>query len=260
MGKHFNTGLAQKGVNILDPATGTGTFIADLIDYIPNHYLPYKFKHEIFANEVAILPYYIAALNIEYTYLQKTQEYEEFEGIAFVDTLDNHFSLNQSNQQQGIGFRLTKENTARIKRQNEAKISVIIGNPPYNAHQENYNDQNANRAYEEMDKRVKNTFVKESAASNKNGLYDMYVRFYRWAIDRLDLEKGGIVAFVTNNSFLSARGFDGFRKLIYKEFDYIYTLDTRSDVRRNPKISGTKNNVFGIQTGVAITFLVKDGE
>ena len=262
LGKHFNTGLASRGVNILDPATGTGTFIADVIDYIPNHYLEQKYREEIFANEVAILPYYIAALNIEYIYWQKMHDYQEFGGLAFVDTLDNHFSLSQSNRQQEIGFTLTHENTARIKRQNAAKISVIIGNPPYNAHQQNYNDQNANRAYAEIDRRLKESFVKASVAQRKGDVYDMYVRFYRWAMDRLDEKKGGIIAFVTNNSFLRARAFDGFRKVVQRDFDYIYLVDLGGNIRELSEKDGIflgaqSTHVFGIQAamvGICIAF------
>ncbi|MFM6073090.1 MAG: N-6 DNA methylase, partial [Dolichospermum sp.] len=127
--KHFGKLLADKDVEILDPATGTGTFITELIDYLPSHSLQHKYKYEIHCNEVAILPYYIANLNIEYTYKQKMGVYEEFENICFVDTLDN--TLFEGKQMDL--FAMTVENTARIKRQNDRTISVIIGNPPYNA-------------------------------------------------------------------------------------------------------------------------------
>ena len=253
--KHFNTGLASRGVNILDPATGTGTFIADLLDYIPAHKLAYKYANELFANEVAILPYYIAALNIEYIYWQKMRDYQEFGGLAFVDTLDNHFSLSQSNRQQEIGFTLTQENTARIQRQNAAKISVIIGNPPYNANQQNYNDQNANRAYAEIDKRIKQSFHKYSTAQKND--YDMYKRFYRWAMDRLDEKKGGIVAFVTNNSFIRGKRYDGFRKVVETDFDYIYIVDLGGNIRKNMGSGKKISNVFDIQVGVCIAFFIK---
>ncbi|MFM5892766.1 MAG: N-6 DNA methylase, partial [Dolichospermum sp.] len=123
----------------LDPATGTGTFITELIDYLPTHSLQHKYKYEIHCNEVAILPYYIANLNIEFTYKQKMGVYEEFENICFVDTFDN---TSFEGKQLDL-FAMTVENTARIKRQNDRTISVIIGNPPYNAKQENFNDNNA---------------------------------------------------------------------------------------------------------------------
>jgi predicted helicase len=252
--KHFNKSLHDKGVEILDPATGTGTFITDIIDYIPPQYLKYKYDNELHANEVSILPYYIANLNIEYTYQNKMGSYAEFKNICFVDTLDNTEGLAYKGKQRSL-FGLSSENSERIKRQNDRKISVIIGNPPYNANQQNFNDFNSNRAYPQIDKRIKDTFVKYSKATNKANVYDMYTRFYRWAMDRVD--KNGIVAFITNRSFIDSRTFDGFRKTLQEDFDYVYVVDTRSDVRANPKIAGTTHNVFGIQTGVAILFLIK---
>jgi len=251
--KHFNLTLSDKNVEILDPATGTGTFVCALIDKIDKNALPYKYEHEIFANEVSILPYYIANLNVEYTYKQRMGTYKEFVNLCFVDTLDNISALQYAGKQtQMFGF--SAENAERIKRQNSKKISVIIGNPPYNANQQNENDNNKNREYAAIDKRIKETYIKESTAQ-KTKLYDMYARFYRWATDRLD--KNGILAFITNRSFIDSRTFDGFRKMIEKEFDFVYVVDTQSDVRANPKIAGTTHNVFGIQTGVAVMFLVR---
>jgi len=251
--KHFGKSLGDKNVEILDPAAGTGTFVAELIEHINAHSLPYKYENEIHANEVAILPYYIANLNIEFTYQQKMNEYVEFRNICFVDTLDNIAALEHKGQH-SFAYGISSENADRIKRQNEKKISVIIGNPPYNANQANFNDFNKNRFYDHIDKRIKESFVRESTAQ-KTKVYDMYARFYRWAMDRID--KNGIIAFVTNRSFIDSRTFDGFRKIVEDEFDYVYIVDTRSDVRANPKIAGTSHNVFGIQTGVAIMFLVK---
>jgi predicted helicase len=251
--KHFGKSLSDKGVDILDPATGTGTFIAELIDRINIHNLEYKYEHELHANEVAILPYYIANLNIEYTYQQRKGTYKEFKNICFVDTLDNTDALAYSGQQPLLGG-ISSENAKRIKDQNTKKISVIIGNPPYNANQANFNDFNKNRDYKEIDKRIKDSYVKYSTAQ-KTKVYDMYARFYRWSMDRID--KNGVLAFVTNRSFIDSRTFDGFRKVVEDEFDYVYIVDLRSDVRANPKIAGTTHNVFGIQTGVAIMFLVK---
>lgn len=251
--KHFNKFLEDKGVEILDPATGTGTFICDIIDYLRKEKLEYKYKNEIHANEVAILPYYISNLNIEYTYTQKMGSYAEFENLCFVDTLDN-MGFAYRGKQIDMFAPFTEENAKRIKNQNNKKIAVIIGNPPYNANQLNENDNNKNREYPAIDKRIKDTFIAQSTAQ-KTKVYDMYARFYRWAFDRLD--DNGIVAFVTNRSFIDSRTFDGFRKTIQTEFDHAYIIDTRSDVRANPKIAGTTHNVFGIQTGVAIMFLVK---
>lgn len=255
--KHFGKTLADKNVEILDPATGTGTFICDIIDYIPKQYLPYKYKNEIHANEVAILPYYVANLNIEYTYKQKMGEYLEFPNLCFVDTLDNTTALKYTGQQTQL-FGFSSENTERIKRQNQKKISVIIGNPPYNAKQENYNYQNSNRAYENIDKRIKDTYVKQGTAQNQIVLYDMFVRFLRWATDRI--EKNGIISFVSNSSFIDSKAFDGFRKLIEADFSEIHIINLKGNARtsgeRRRKEAG---NVFDdqIRVGVAVYFIVK---
>lgn len=253
--KHFGVTLGDRNVEILDPATGTGTFICDIIEYLPKDQVVHKYRNELHANEIAILPYYIANLNIEYIFKQKTGYYEEFPHICFVDTLDNTGGLQHSGHQGGL-FGFSAENADRIKAQNERKISVVIGNPPYNANQQNENDNNKNREYPVIDKRIKSTYIAASTAQ-KTKLYDMYSRFFRWASDRLD--KNGIVAFISNRSFIDSRTFDGFRKCIAEEFDQVFIVDTRSDVRSNPKISGTAHNVFGIQTGVAVMFLVRNG-
>ena len=249
--KHFGKLLADPGVEILDPCTGTGTYVTELIEYLPADKLEHKYKHEIHCNEMAILPYYIANLNIEYTYQQKMRKYEEFQNICLVDTLDHcGFAGKQFDL-----FSMSIQNTARIQQQNDRTISVILGNPPYNAHQENFNHRNSNRAYKGIDKAIKESYIKEGTAQNQIVVYDMYTRFFRWASDRLG--KDGIVSFITNRSFIDSKTFDGFRKCVEREFDYVYIVDTQSDVRNNPKISGTKNNVFGIQAGIAVMFLVK---
>ena len=258
--KHFGKTLADDNVQILDPATGTGTFITSLINYLPEDRLEYKYRNEIHANEVAILPYYIANLNIEYTYQQRTGRYLEFPNLCFVDTLDN---LDWQGASGGAVPRqgsfnlggLSEENWIRIQEQNEKPISVIIGNPPYNANQRNENDNNKNREYPAIDRRIRETYIASSTAQ-KTKQYDMYKRFIRWASDRL--ADDGIIAFITNRAYLEARQDDGFRQVAAGEFTNIYVMDLGSDVRRNPKISGTKHNVFGIQTGVAIAFFVRD--
>jgi len=257
--KHFNKGMADKNVHILDPATGTGTFITDIIDYIPSQYLEHKYKHEIFANEVAILPYYVANLNIEYTYKQKMGKYLEFPNSCFVDTLDNIDGLKYEGKQENM-FGFSSENAERIKRQNEQKISVIIGNPPYNANQANFNDFNKNREYPDVDKRIKETYVKYSTAQ-KTKVYDMYTRFYRWATDRID--ENGVVCMVTNNSFVNSKTFDGFRKSIQNEFDFCYVVDLGGNIRelsgKDGVFLGEAHTVFGLgaMVGIAIMFLVK---
>ncbi len=259
--KHFGRTLADDNVQILDPATGTGTFITGLINHLPADRLEYKYRNEIHANEVAILPYYIANLNIEYTYKERTGRYLEFPNLCFVDTLDNMDWQGASGgavTRQGA-FNLggvSEENWIRVQEQNEKAISVIIGNPPYNAHQGSFNEFNPNRAYPAIDQRIRETYSRAGTAQNRNQQYDMYKRFIRWASDRL--ADDGIIGFVTNRAYLDTRQDDGFRNIAEQEFSDIYILDLGSDVRRNPKISGTTHNVFGIQTGVSIGFFVRD--
>ena len=256
--KHFGRSLADDNVQILDPATGTGTFITSLIDYLPADRLEYKYLNEIHANEVAILPYYIANLNIEYAYKEKTGRYLEFPNLVFVDTLDNMDWQNTgaasgSVTRQGafnLGG-LSTENWMRVQLQNEKPISVIIGNPPYNANQQNENDNNKNREYPEIDRRIRETYIAESTAQ-KTKQYDMYKRFIRWASDRL--ADDGIVGFITNRKYLDAQQDDGFRKLLPQEFSHAYIVDLGGDVRKTAGVG----NVFGIMTGVAIGFLVKE--
>ncbi len=260
--KHFGRSLADDNVQILDPATGTGTFVTSLIDYLPLDRLERKYRHEIHANEVAILPYHIANLNIEYSYTERTGRYLEFPNLCFVDTLDN-MDWQQSGATGGAVTRqgafnlggLSEENWIRVQEQNEKPISVIIGNPPYNANQQNENDNNKNREYPDIDRRISETYIAASTAQ-KTKQYDMYKRFLRWASDRL--ADDGIIAFITNRAYLETRQDDGFRQVVGKEFSDLYILDLGSDVRRNPKISGTTHNVFGIQTGVAIGFFVRE--
>ncbi len=254
---HFGKNLIDKGVEILDPATGTGTFIVELLEHFRGNHekLRHKYKEELHANEVAILPYYVANLNIEATYAAITEQFAEYPNLCFVDTLDNVAALGIYSGHQGDMFgSVSDENMARVKRQNERKISVIIGNPPYNANQQNENDNNKNRSYARIDERIKQTYIKASTAQ-KTKLYDMYSRFFRWASDRLT--EDGVLAFITNRSFIESRTFDGFRKMVAQDFNEIWVVDLGGDVRANPKLSGTKHNVFGIQTGVAICYLVR---
>ncbi|MDM8542381.1 N-6 DNA methylase [Desulfococcaceae bacterium HSG9] len=262
--KYFGKALADKNVEILDPATGTGTFITDIIEYIPKQYLEYKYKNEIHACELAILPYYIANLNIEFTYQQETGEYRPFENIVFVDTLDNLGFSFEGKQLTFDGFGLSAENLVRIKKQNKRKISVIIGNPPYNAKQQIYNDFNPNKKYKKVDERIKQTYIKQGTAQNQIVVYDMYTRFFRWASDRLN--EDGIICFISNNSFLNSRTFDGFRKCIRKEFDYAYFIDLGGNIRelsgKDGIFLGEKHTVFGLaaMVGISISFLIKDSQ
>jgi len=258
--KHFGKTLADKNVEILDPATGTGTFITSIIDYIPKKDLLYKYKNEIHANEVAILPYYVANLNMEFTFKQKMGYYEEFKNLCFVDTLDNTEALTYGGKQHSL-FGLSSENSERIKRQNSKTISVIIGNPPYNATQQSENDKNKNRTYPTIDKRIKETYVKQSNTQNLIKIYDMYPRFYRWATDRVDND--GVITFITNNSYINSKTFDGFRKCIRDEFDFAYIIDLGGNIRELSGKDGIflneENTIFGVAAavGISIMFLVK---
>ena len=244
----FGLTLASPEVVILDPATGTGNFIVNLIERMKPSALADAYKNRLFANEVMLLPYYVASLNIEHAYYERMHQYEPFEGLCFVDTLD----MAEARQ---IGL-FTAANTERVTREKQAAITVIIGNPPYNVGQKSENDNNQNRKYKEIDQRIRDTYAKDSKATNKNSLSDMYVKFFRWASDRLG-ERDGIVCLVSNNSFVDQLAFDGMRKHLLKDFQQIDHIDLHGNVRRNPRISGTSHNVFGIQVGVGITLAVK---
>jgi len=263
--KNFDKGLSDENVEILDPATGTGTFITDLMEYIPKHKLKYKYLNEIHCNELSILPYYIANLNIEYTYNQlMDNSYEPFTNICFVDTLVNVFHRNATKYlKKGTGMQtsafgsFSAENIERINTQNQKKISVIIGNPPYNASQQNWNNFNPNKTYEHIDNRIKETYI-AGKKSQKTKLYDPYARFIRWASDRI--EENGIIAFISNNSFLDSATYGGFRKIVEEEFNEIYIIDLKGDARTSgEKRKKEAGNVFrnAIRVGVAIYFLIK---
>lgn len=255
--KHFGRNLIDEHVEILDPATGTGTFICELLETFRGdpRKLAHKYRNELHANEVAILPYYVANLNIEATYAAITGQFAEYPNLCFVDTLDNIEGLGiRSGHQHDMFAAFSDENVERVRRQNKRKISVIIGNPPYNANQQNENENNKNREYKRVDELIKSSYIRLSTAQ-KTKVYDMYARFFRWASDRM--HDDGVLAFITNRSFIDSRTFDGFRKAVAEEFHEIWVVDLGGDVRANPKLSGTRHNVFGIQTGVAISFFVK---
>jgi predicted helicase len=256
---HFQKSLIDKNVEILDPACGTGTYITELIEHFRGQpqKLRYKYMEELHANEVAILPYYVANLNIEATYAA-INGYEEYPNLCFVDTLDNTAALKAHKGQQGVLFgAVSDENVARIKRQNKKKISVIIGNPPYNANQLNENENNRNREYPEIDQRIKQTYVTASNAQ-KTKLYDMYARFFRWASDRID--ENGIVAFVSNSSFIDSRTYDGFRKIVAEDFNEIWIVDLKGNARTSAERRRREGgNIFNdqIRVGVAVYFVLK---
>ena len=246
----FGKSLSDPGVHILDPFTGTGTFITRIIQQIKRSSLLQKYAEDLHCNEVMLLPYYIASMNIEHAYMEQMGEYRSFEGICLVDT----FELAEPQTMQ-LEF-MNEGNSERVRRQKKAPIRVVIGNPPYNMGQVNENDRNKNRKYKHMDKRVKETYTKDSKATLRNKLSDPYVKAFRLASDRIRTT-GGVIAYVTNNSFIDQLAFDGMRRHLAHNFSKIFTIDLGGNVRQNPKLSGSTHNVFGIQVGVAITILVK---
>src|SRR5450755_365265 len=247
--REFGSSLSTPGVQILDPCVGTGNFIVNLIQkHINGSSLAYKYENDLFCNEIMLLPYYISSLNIEHAYYERLGQYKPFEGIAFADTLD----LAEDRQLSLF----VEKNTERVEREKQAQIMVVIGNPPYNVGQKNENDDNKNRKYPVIDQSIRDTYVKDSSATNRNALSDAYVKFFRWAVDRLQ-GRDGIVCLVTNNSFIDQFAFDGMRKHLSRDFTQIYHLDLHGNVRKNPKLSGTAHNVFGIQVGVGITIAAR---
>jgi len=239
----FNLTLNAPTVQILDPCVGTGNFILNLLNRLSREDLQRKYENEIFCNEILLLPYYIAALNIEHCYFERMKQYRTYPGIGLVDTLN----LAESPQ---LAF-FNEEKSARVTCQKAAPLTVIIGNPPYNVGQQNENDNNKNHKYAVLERRIRETYAKASRATNKNALSDAYVKFFRWAIDRLE-ERDGLICFVSNNSFLEGLAFDGFRQHLVQDFTTIYHLNLGGNVRKGPG-----GNVFGIMVGVGITFLVR---
>ena len=253
--RHFGRSISDAGVHILDPATGTGTFPVYILREIGPEKIRQKFSNEVHANEISILPYYIAALNIEHTYKEIVGEYREFENICWMDTLD----IGYKDPQKLSAWFEEDDNVKRISNQRDAPIFVVIGNPPYNAAQTNFNDANSTKKYSHIDKMIYADYSKKSSTKNVNASLDMYKRFLKWSSKRIN--KKGMVVFVTNNSFLNAKGDDGFRKAVYEEFDHIYTVNLKG----NSRIAGKRakreaGNVFDIRVGVAISFFVKTGK
>ncbi len=251
--KEFNKSLSDKGVHLLDPFVGTGNFLMGIMREIRKTSLGYKYENELHCNEVMLLPYYLASMNIEHEYFTATGEYKPFNGICFVDT----FEVIEKRQLSLF----TEENTARVETQKESNIFVIIGNPPYNAWQINDNDNNKNRKYQEIDRRVNETYAKDSKAKLKISLSDPYIKAIRWASDRIKDE--GIVAFLTNNGFIDNLACDGVRKHLQQDFNAIYILDLKGNVRKDSMREGIaigeKHTIFGLSAmvGISVTFLVK---
>lgn len=251
----FGQTLGSKGVHILDPFTGTGTFITRLLQsgLITPEQLPYKYRNEIHANEIVLLAYYIAAINIEAVYHSIVGgNYQPFEGICLTDTF-------QLYEKEDLVDALLEKNSARRKRQKKLDIRVIVGNPPYSVGQKSENDNNDNVAYRHLDGRIRSTYAEPSKATLAKGLYDSYVRAIRWASDRIG--NSGVVGFVTNAGFLEANTADGLRKALAEEFSNIYVFHLRGNARTAGELRRKeKDNVFGMgsRAPIAISLLVKN--
>lgn len=254
--KYLGTSMNNKKVNILDPFTGTGTFITRLLQsgVIDKENLLYKYTNEIYANELVLLSYYIAAINIEETFKELSdEEYIPYPGIVLTDTFES------TEQETTLDDSIFTDNNERIKKQQESPITVIMGNPPYSAKQSSTNDNNANKAYPVLDQKIRETYVADTNAQNKNTLYDSYIRAIRWATDRIDT---GVIGFVTNGSFIDSISTDGMRKNLYKDFNHIYIYNLRGNQRTMGEMSrkeGGKIFDSGSRAPIAISIMIKDG-
>lgn len=251
----FGQTLGSKGVHIIDPFTGTGTFITRLLQsgLITREQLPHKYKNEIHANEIVLLAYYIAAINIEAVYHSIVGgHYQPFEGICLTDTF-------QMYEKEDLVDALLVDNSARRKRQKKLDIRVIMGNPPYSIGQKSENDNNDNVAYPHLDSRIRSTYAARSQATLSKGLYDSYIRAIRWASDRIG--NTGVIGFVTNAGWLDSNSSDGLRKALAEEFSSIYVFHLRGNARTSGELRRKeKDNVFGIgsRAPIAISLLVKN--
>lgn len=252
--QEFKLTLASHGVHVLDPFTGTGNFILRIMREINAFDLEHKYANELHCNEIMLLPYYIASMNIEHMYYERVKQYQSFKGICLVDT----FEL--AEPKQGDFNFFVPENTERVNAQKAAPIFVIIGNPPYNVGQQNENDNNRNRKYPHLDGIIADTYAKESKATLKSSLSDAYIKAFAWATERLEKQDNGVIAFVTNNGFLDGIATDGMRKHLGESFSKIYHVDLKGNARTSGERRRQEGgNVFNdqIRVGVGITFLVK---
>lgn len=258
--KEFNRSLSDENIHILDPFTGTGTFITRMIQQglIDKKALPHKYAKELHCNEIVLLAYYIASINIENAYhdiMELKDEYQPFNGICLTDT----FQLGESDEADELFSDMLPQNSERVIEQKKAPVRIIIGNPPYSVGQKSANDNAQNQKYPKLDGRVEETYAKNGTATNKNALYDSYIKAFRWSSDRLDNQNGGIIAFITNGGWLESNSMDGFRQCLEQEFSSIHIFNLRGAIRGKSKDAAQKEgqNVFDIMTGVAITILVK---
>lgn len=257
----FGQTLGSENVHIIDPFTGTGTFITRLLQsgLINKEQLAHKYKNEIHANELVLLAYYIAAINIESVYHELMSkdgevEYEPFEGICLTDTFQLH-------EKDDLVSEFLVDNSARRIKQKGLDLKVIIGNPPYSGGQKSENDDNQNIVYPNLDSNIRNTYAKHSKATLQSDLYNSYIRAIRWATDRIG--DSGVLSFVSGNGFIEKAAMDGMRKCLHEEFTNIYILNLRGDIRKNMLSKGRAkegNNIFGSgsMSGIALTVMVKN--
>ena len=264
--KHFGKSLASKDVHILDPFTGTGTFIVRTLTYLKEQMdagkitladIARKYTQELHANEIVLLSYYIAAINIESTFDEingDAEGYFPFEGIVLTDTFEST-ETEDTLDDDYFGI-----NDARLKRQQEVPITAIIGNPPYSVGQSDANDDNQNIDYPNLNKKIERTYARNSKAKLNKGLYDSYIQAIRWASDSLD--RIGVIGLVSNGSFIDSQTTDGLRKSLFAEFNHLYIFNLRGDQRTQGETSrkeGGKIFGSGSRTPIAISILVKDG-
>lgn len=258
--KEFGRSISDENIHLLDPFTGTGTFITRLIQsgLIKKEDLLRKYQHEIHANEIVLLAYYIAAVNIENAFHEAFGEtdYKAFDGICLTDT----FQLGETGEADSLFSDMFPQNSERVQAQQNAPLRIIIGNPPYSIGQKSANDNAQNQAYPKLDRRIAETYAKLSNATNMTALYDAYIKAFRWSTDRLD-KTGGIICFVSNGAWLDVNSADGFRKSLEKEFTSIYVFNLRGNQRTSGELSrkeGGKIFGSGSRTPIAITLLVKN--
>ncbi len=259
--KEFNRSLSDENIHILDPFTGTGTFITRLLQsgLISTKDLERKYSKEIHANELVLLAYYIAAVNIENTFhdlLKEQNRYIPFDGICLTDT----FQLGESNESEKLFSEMFPQNSTRVIEQKKALLRVIMGNPPYSIGQKSANDNAQNQSYAKLDAKIAATYASASSAGLNKSLYDAYIKAFRWSTDRLDPMNGGIVAFVSNGAWLDGNSTDGFRKCLERDFSTIYVFNLRGNQRTSGELSrqeGGKIFGSGSRTPIAITILVK---
>lgn len=260
--KEFGRSISDENVHILDPFTGTGTFITRLLQSgrISKEDLERKYRKEIHANEIVLLAYYIASVNIENVFhdmMEDASEFQPFDGICLTDT----FQLGETKQGEELFDEMFPQNSKRVQQQQKTPLRIIMGNPPYSIGQKSANDNAQNQSYPKLDARIADTYAKQSQAGLNKSLYDAYIKAFRWSTDRLDPKNGGIVSFVSNGAWLDGNSTDGFRKSIEKEFTSIYVFNLRGNQRTSGELSrkeGGKIFGSGSRTPISITLLVKN--